>query len=458
MILGLRALRLEPLLITVIMINWFIMPGIGWGPFWNRGLSGENGACSRTWFANVFFFNNIWPRPTFGEPSCAQWTWYLGADFQMWLLVPPLAALFIWKARMAVFACVTLVAASTAAILGISWHYGIAAWVFGEQVAFPFVCASVHLGCITISVTCLPSLMVLLFDRTSLFALHPMSILLLSEAVEPTLFRAWFFPGLPCLASADAELADKIYFLPHTRFQPFGMGILLAFGLFHRSRSQSQPALPWGSGQGRHLRLATLLMALGLIALPMFVTTGLYSSFPEPGWQHQWQHSLFLSTSKICWSLGLTLMCITCVFPSSLKTKLAKHNISNTTWDFPGPVEVSDITFDASNTPFRLGNSSSYVCPLAIGRRMSSMVLTSCHDAYTSCHLLPPSFLTGSHADGAVDLKLAPLEPSGPFDLRRLPGASGESFGFLIMPCKLRRIHDPPSSFLPDAPVLGLRS
>lgn len=70
-----RFMRLEPLVIACIFTNWFLVPGLGDGPFWGRSLSLENGACSRSWFANLLFFNNIWPRPVLGEESCAQWTW-----------------------------------------------------------------------------------------------------------------------------------------------------------------------------------------------------------------------------------------------------------------------------------------------------------------------------------------------------------------------------------------------
>lgn len=142
-------------------------------------------------------------------------------------------------------------------------------------------------------------------------------------------------------------MADKIYFFPHTRFQPFGFGMLLGFWL--DGQLKKPPNQQWGVNW-RHVWLVEVILfylALACIALPMFVTAPLYSSFPEPGWTEQWKNSFYLGFSKVCWSIGISLLAVVCVFPLALWDK--EPDVNGGAWQellkyFPSSRDVSDRT------------------------------------------------------------------------------------------------------------------
>ncbi|KAL7737531.1 hypothetical protein ACLKA6_007657 [Drosophila palustris] len=76
-----RYFRLLPSLIMLIFFNATILTRLGDGPFWRHLTEAERVFCRTNWWHNVFFINNY-----LLKESCAQQTWYLAADMQLFEL------------------------------------------------------------------------------------------------------------------------------------------------------------------------------------------------------------------------------------------------------------------------------------------------------------------------------------------------------------------------------------
>ncbi|XP_062135235.1 nose resistant to fluoxetine protein 6 [Drosophila sulfurigaster albostrigata] len=76
-----RYFRMLPSLVMLILCNATILSRLGDGPFWRHLTEAERIFCRSNWWKNVFFVNNY-----LLEESCAQQTWYMGADMQLFEL------------------------------------------------------------------------------------------------------------------------------------------------------------------------------------------------------------------------------------------------------------------------------------------------------------------------------------------------------------------------------------
>ena len=83
-----RFLRLIPMYSITLLFYWFIIPKVGDGPIFYL-LEERAKDCNKYWWSHLLFINNLYP--WYGE-VCMGWTWYLGNDFQFFLLIP----LFVW--------------------------------------------------------------------------------------------------------------------------------------------------------------------------------------------------------------------------------------------------------------------------------------------------------------------------------------------------------------------------
>lgn len=88
-----RICRLTPnMWFTVALM--FVIPSLGSGPLWPEYFDYQEGKCRNYWWATTFYFNNWLPE----SKLCLLHTWYLSADFQMFVLT---SCLFIiplyWK-------------------------------------------------------------------------------------------------------------------------------------------------------------------------------------------------------------------------------------------------------------------------------------------------------------------------------------------------------------------------
>ncbi|XP_035826383.1 uncharacterized protein LOC101846512 [Aplysia californica] len=76
-----RYLRITPLYMAALVMDTFVAPHLTDGPL--RTAINEN-ACRFTWWANLFYVNNLAPNLN----GCMGWCWYLATDMQCYLLSP----------------------------------------------------------------------------------------------------------------------------------------------------------------------------------------------------------------------------------------------------------------------------------------------------------------------------------------------------------------------------------
>ena len=109
----LRYLRTTPTLIITLLIWMFLLPLIGGGqaPLWFLRQSLHPEKCYKYWWSTLLYLNNAYPVKL--ADACMGWTWYLAADFQLYLLIPvfslPLAILEWRKYTKYVYGIGTLV-------------------------------------------------------------------------------------------------------------------------------------------------------------------------------------------------------------------------------------------------------------------------------------------------------------------------------------------------------------
>ncbi|KAJ6641727.1 Nose resistant to fluoxetine protein 6 [Pseudolycoriella hygida] len=87
-----RYLRLTPVYLFVILFHATWLVRLQDGPLWPHLMETEKTFCRKNWWANVLYINNIFGTT---EP-CLQHGWYLGADFQLFIVGVALQMLF-WR-------------------------------------------------------------------------------------------------------------------------------------------------------------------------------------------------------------------------------------------------------------------------------------------------------------------------------------------------------------------------
>ena len=90
-----RYLRLTPTLVFVLFFGWFLTGHLPHGPF-SKSLSDPfTTGCSKYWWTNLLYINNLYPWKL--KDECMGWTWYLANDTQFYIISPLiLFSLYHW--------------------------------------------------------------------------------------------------------------------------------------------------------------------------------------------------------------------------------------------------------------------------------------------------------------------------------------------------------------------------
>ncbi|XP_070574874.1 nose resistant to fluoxetine protein 6-like [Ptychodera flava] len=112
-----RYWRLTPVYAFCLMIYSTLTLHMGNGVWWNNWYGAQQ-ICQDRWWANIFYFHNLYPFP--GSVSeCMGWTWYLSVDMQLFIVSPIFIILFYksWVGGIVLSVITTLISlASTAYI------------------------------------------------------------------------------------------------------------------------------------------------------------------------------------------------------------------------------------------------------------------------------------------------------------------------------------------------------
>lgn len=73
-----------------------LLPLFGSGPTWHENIDPIVEGCKKDWWANMIFINNLY-RST--EKGCLSYSWYLAADFQIYIFCIPIVILIIRHPR-----------------------------------------------------------------------------------------------------------------------------------------------------------------------------------------------------------------------------------------------------------------------------------------------------------------------------------------------------------------------
>jgi len=88
-----RWVRLTPAMIGVICFIT-IMPALGTGPYWKQEMTWQSEGCQKNWWMNLLYINN-WVYPV--DEMCGGMTWFIAADFQIYLIVAPMIFFSYYK-------------------------------------------------------------------------------------------------------------------------------------------------------------------------------------------------------------------------------------------------------------------------------------------------------------------------------------------------------------------------
>ena len=83
---SLRFLRTTPTYMYVLLMWYLVVPFMGQGPLWHERQVYNASVCAKYWWTNLFYINNFVPAKL--RDSCMRWSWYLAADFQLYILAP----------------------------------------------------------------------------------------------------------------------------------------------------------------------------------------------------------------------------------------------------------------------------------------------------------------------------------------------------------------------------------
>lgn len=92
-----RYLRIVPIVLAVTMTLAYLFPLFGSGPLWWSAVPTVAQPCRDNAWTNLLFVNNFKD----GSVQCAGWMWYLANDFQMFIFVPLVVAVYLWSSRAA---------------------------------------------------------------------------------------------------------------------------------------------------------------------------------------------------------------------------------------------------------------------------------------------------------------------------------------------------------------------
>lgn len=91
-----RWVRLTPAMIGVICFIT-VMPALGSGPYWKQEMTWQSEGCQKNWWMNLLYINN-WVYPV--DEMCGGMTWFIAADFQIYLFIAPLIFFAYYKSTL----------------------------------------------------------------------------------------------------------------------------------------------------------------------------------------------------------------------------------------------------------------------------------------------------------------------------------------------------------------------
>ncbi|XP_076807348.1 nose resistant to fluoxetine protein 6-like isoform X2 [Clavelina lepadiformis] len=81
-----RYIRLTPPYAFVMFMMVTLYRKMGDGPYWDTNFRSHQQPCSKYWWTNLLYINNLYPEKS--EDQCFSWGWYLANDTQFYLFVP----------------------------------------------------------------------------------------------------------------------------------------------------------------------------------------------------------------------------------------------------------------------------------------------------------------------------------------------------------------------------------
>ncbi|XP_070574876.1 nose resistant to fluoxetine protein 6-like [Ptychodera flava] len=88
-----RYWRLTPVYAFCLMIYSTLTLHMGNGVWWNYWYD-RHQTCQDRWWANMFYFHNLYPFPGSHRGMCMVWTWYLSLDMQLFIISPIFIVVF----------------------------------------------------------------------------------------------------------------------------------------------------------------------------------------------------------------------------------------------------------------------------------------------------------------------------------------------------------------------------
>ncbi|KAF8796720.1 Nose resistant to fluoxetine protein 6 like protein [Argiope bruennichi] len=232
-----RYIRLTPVYIIVVAFYTTLNKYLGTGPIWPDASAGTDPNCDASWWRNLLYITNFQP----DIQKCMAWTWYLANDMQFYI-ISPLFLVTLWRwpkigySVMASFLCATYITSFV-----ISYKYNL---VTG-------------LGNIASNISDIDQF-----------------------------FLQWH------------EYFTKFYVKPYTRFDPYLIGIALAYFLFRRKQINA----------GKLSRVALSVgwaIASGITFTAMF---GLYHQNPSTV-----ASSFYNALNRSCFAFGLAWVIFVCI-------------------------------------------------------------------------------------------------------------------------------------------------
>ncbi len=115
-----RYIRLTPIYLVIFLIYMNIVPLLYDGPLYYRIMYWQMG-CEDYSYANFIYGNNF----VDSAHCCMPWTWYISCEFQMFIIMPPLTTLYLYKRSWGLSALASLAVGTTAVQIFISYHYSL---------------------------------------------------------------------------------------------------------------------------------------------------------------------------------------------------------------------------------------------------------------------------------------------------------------------------------------------
>ena len=85
-----RVLRILPVMLIIIGIDYFLIPSINSSPTWKYYKQSMVTDCDKNWWSNALFINNFYPNPN----TCFGVGWYLANDMQFFIISPIIVYLY----------------------------------------------------------------------------------------------------------------------------------------------------------------------------------------------------------------------------------------------------------------------------------------------------------------------------------------------------------------------------